>query len=273
SCIPLLFCSGCGEEVSLLCFEFASMPTRTSYMYGETISTEGLVLNGIFSDGSTRVLIEGKDYIVKTTMDEGASLQLLEGPYSDTLYRLPYSYSFLPFKKITLEGGAESPVDKAIKNIENAMSGLSYQSTINGFDKFFLVYSSTTCEKCEAMDYASYLTGKPFISIYVDEETSETTDNETAFTKHLERNQKFYELVGGKIYDTAYFQKGYVSETDVENLETADPDNFLTPTIMLVDLSSPNPGVSECCFGVRGETTNDKKQFLLDMWNHTGLFE
>ena len=159
-------------------------------------------------------------------------------------------------------------------------------------NKFFIAYVAKDCDKCEDAKegfstfqkklnqndaYKSDDESDEFhmVTIFADDENSQTTDSQTAFVKYLERHQDFFEDVGSVAYTTAYYDNNKLNDSDVEALETADPDNFLTPTILLVELknsTSENYGVTGIMFGVDGSDKNDKARTLLDCWNHTGDF-
>ena len=116
------------------------------------------------------------------------------------------------------------------------------------------------------------------VTIFADDENNDTTETQTAFVKYLERHQGFFEDAGSVAYETPYYSNGKLNDSDLEALETADPDNFLTPTIFLVELGETAkankqiPGVTEILFGVEGSDKNEKARTLLDCWNHTGDF-
>ena len=162
-------------------------------------------------------------------------------------------------------------------------------------DKFFVAYVGTKCTDCEAAkpgfstfeaklnkDAAFYTADRNekfhMVTIFADEETSETEENKTAFVHYLSRHEDFFADAGAVAYETAYYTKGHLTDIDLEYLETADPDNFLTPTIMLVELGNKasenhnEPGVTEIMFGVTGNTKNEKAKTLLDCWKHEGEF-
>ena len=200
--------------------------------------------------------------------------------------------------QLSLEGGADSEADKLTYTLEEVMNNSSADiSSIkdkNGKQmyKFFLAYVAETCPNCdEARDGFDILlsNNKDFVSkdydfnlitIFADQETSETEENKTAFVKYLERHQSFFEDCGSRAEDTPYKTNKPLSDTDLEYLSTSDPDNFLTPTILLVELSSDpdqrghgfQVGVTEVMFGVEGDKAYDKAQTLYDCWNHTGKF-
>ncbi len=271
SFVPLLLCSGCGSgKVFMVNWEIEKLPSRTVLNYGEEVNTQEIVIRGDFADGTSRTLEEGKDYTIEVDSKGYVIVKFVHNPHQQ--YKLPFRRSFLGTHTISLQGGASSKADEVTKNIYNAMIGKEFDNNIDGHEKFFLVYSSETCELCNNLDYPAFLTDKPFFVIDCSEETEDTTEDNTAFAKYLSRNENFFSTTGPRIYDTAYFTNGFINETDVGYFEIADPDNFLTPTILLVELDGKNPGVTELAFGARGETDIEKKQFLLDMWDHKGKF-
>ena len=184
----------------------------------------------------------------------------------------------------SLAGGETSEADKLIADIQDgdAKSGVG--------EKFFLVFVSEDCSACseskEAFEelekrWKSTLAPSsddlPFklVSIFTDEETDETTSRESAFQQFLNRegNGEFFSdaaLVGR---DSYYHLNGHSSESDLDTLEAADPENFLTPTILLIDFSDDYGGVSEVMFGVTGDTKLQKAELLRDCWDHANKFE
>ena len=214
------------------------------------------------------------------------------------------SSAFYHNYQYSLRGKEESEADKLTSTIEKIMVGKDETTqtvNINGknVDKFFLCYVAETCEQCEAarggFDYFEKNFGengsklfKPndnsefaMVTIFADEVTDESDKDQTAFVKYLDRHQSFFEECGSQAYQTPYCENKPLSGTDLEYLSTADPDNFLTPTILLVELnkdkiaahtSYSTRGVTEVMFGVDGENDSDKAKTLLDCWNHTGKF-
>lgn len=206
----------------------------------------------------------------------------------------------------SLEGGENSDADKMTYALQHLMTGLGNEEELANIKnkkgervyKFFLVYAAETCEQCEnAKDGFAVLSEKlgtdafkandnlPFnmFTIFADQETAETESNKTAFVKYLERHQTFFQECGAVAEDIPYKTNKPLSDTDLEYLATSDPDNFLTPTILLVELdvngktnhgydNQFDAGVTEVMFGVEGESAYDKAQTLLDCWNHEGKF-
>ncbi len=186
----------------------------------------------------------------------------------------------------SLVDGSDSAADKLTKNIVAAMDD---EEESKYGDKFFLVFVGKDCSSCEeaapgfstlesnfkgslrpddGLDFKMY-------TIFTDEVTSDTTNRETAFVKYMDRNDGFFEEAAGVGFNSAYYLNGKISDTDLGYVEQCDPDNFLTPTIMLVDYTSTSPskGISEIMFGVSGDDDYKKAQLLLDCWNHDGDFE
>ncbi len=155
-------------------------------------------------------------------------------------------------------------------------------------EKFFLMYVSQSCASCaEARTGFEYLEnnfntmfvtndGLPFkmYTIFTDEVTDETTSNESAFVKYMNRNPYFFESAASDAYNSEYYINGFINDSDLQAMESADPENFLTPTVLLVDFTEKSPvqGVSEVFFGVTGDDNYSKAQFLIDCWNHDGDF-
>ena len=208
--------------------------------------------------------------------------------------------------KLSLEGEAtedgkfSSDADKFTYELEEVINGNeeNFKKDFGDLgDKFFVAFVAKDCDKCEDAKEGfstfeskfnkndSYMSKKDtneayhLVTIFTDDENSQTQDNKSAFVFYLERHQGFFEDAGAVAYETPYYYNGHLSDSDLEALETADPDNFLTPTIFLVELKEkselnqqPAAGVTEIMFGVDGSDKNDKARTLLDCWNHTGRF-
>ncbi len=200
--------------------------------------------------------------------------------------------------KYSLEDEGESKADKFTYKLEDVLNkkegaDASFKEEYGDLgNKFFVMYVAKDCDKCEEAkegfatfqkklnvndSYMSDDKNEKFnlVTIFTDDENKDTTDTQTAFVKYLERHQPFFEDVGSVAYETPYYHNGKLNDSDIEALETADPDNFLTPTILLFELKdsgSENYGVTEIMFGVEGSDKNDKARTLLDCWNHTGDF-
>ena len=208
--------------------------------------------------------------------------------------------------KLSLEGEAtedgkfSSDADKFTYELEEVINGNeeNFKKDFGDLgDKFFVAFVAKDCDKCEDAKEGfstfeskfnkndSYMSKKDtneayhLVTIFTDDENSQTQDNKSAFVFYLERHQGFFEDAGAVAYETPYYYNGHLSDSDLEALETADPDNFLTPTIFLVELKEkselnqqPAAGITEIMFGVDGSDKNDKARTLLDCWNHAGQF-
>lgn len=186
----------------------------------------------------------------------------------------------------SLVGKENSGAYKLTNNVYEKMSDSSITSEYG--EKFFLAFVSSECSTCEEVkggfdalknnfDGSLQPNDKlPFkmYTIFTDEVTGDTDDDKTAFVKYLEDFSYFFEEVGDIARNSNYFVNGKISTTDIEYLESTDPDNFLTPTILLVDFTddSSEYGVSEVMFGVTGDNDFKKAELLLDCWNHDGDF-
>ena len=201
--------------------------------------------------------------------------------------------------KYSLEGEADSKADKFTTRLEEVFQGNeeNFKKEFGDLgDKFFVAFVAKDCDKCEDAKEGfstfekkfnvndSYMSSKDssekynLVTIFADDENNETTDTTTAFVKYLERHQDFFEDAGSVAYETPFYHNNKLNDSDIEALETADPDNFLTPTIFLVELKAKaseyglDAGVTEIMFGVEGSDKNAKARTLLDCWNHAGDF-
>ena len=201
--------------------------------------------------------------------------------------------------KLSLDGEANSEADKFTTELKEVFDGNeeNFKKDFGNLgDKFFVAYVAKECDKCEDAKEGFATFEKKFnknesfmsdqdkneqyhlVTIFTDDENNDTTETQTAFVKYLERHQDFFEDAGSVANVTPYHDNGKLNDSDLEALETADPDNFLTPTIFLVELKDKaaknnlEAGVTEVMFGVEGSDKNDKARTLLDCWNHTGDF-
>ncbi len=210
--------------------------------------------------------------------------------------------------EVSLVNGASSKADELTIAVDKVMSGEAEDiaSVKNSYgEKFFIMYVSKSCSSCaEAREgfeefeknfkskYAtsasdkkeadSINNGKGFkmYTIFTDEITSDTNDDETAFVQYMNRNSHFMENAAAAAYSSDYYLSGKISDADLFNVESCDPDEFLTPTIMLVDLrtaeegnlTSTQPGVTDIMFGVSGSNKVTKAQLIADCWFHKGDF-
>ncbi len=195
---------------------------------------------------------------------------------------------YYKFEK-SLVNGESSDADKITKDILSVMQNAEKKDTVakEYGEKFFLMYVENNCASCKEAregfetfetNFSRYVkddsVGFKMYTIFADEVTSDTTTNQTAFVQYMIRNSEFFEEAAGVGYSTDYYINGKISESDLINVESCDENNFLTPTIFLVDLTdtSPSLGVSEIMFGVSGDNNVSKAQLLADCWEHTGDF-
>lgn len=206
--------------------------------------------------------------------------------------------------QLSLDGGENSEAYKDTKVINDAFKKVDAGSFTAadrkvvedtfGTSKFFLVYVESSCENCakskggfsvlenrwnttastEAF-YAKDAMDFKIVTIFIDEITSESTSTKTAFQQYFEVYSDFFELANEAAQNTAYFDNGGVTESDLEVF--VNPDPFLAPAILLIDFSDTKvtvqQGVSEVTFGAKGDSDYDRAEFLLDCWNHEGEFK
>ena len=198
--------------------------------------------------------------------------------------------------KLSLEGGADSDADKFTNDLFNVM----HDGKVDEFrsahsdlgDKFFVAYVAKDCDKCESAKegfknfqdkFSNYVDADEtnsfhLVTIFTDDETSDQDDSDkTAFVQYLTRQQSFFAEVGSRAYETDYYKNGKLNDSDLEALETADEDDFLTPSIFLVELAPKaengfDPGITEVMFGVEGSDKAEKTMTLSDCWRHAGDF-
>ena len=194
----------------------------------------------------------------------------------------------------SLVSGKDSEADRltdAVYKISN--EGTIDQDIVKEYgSKFFLVYVSESCTSCKETrggfetlrdNWEKYITadnradGFRLYTIFTDEVTSETDTKETAFVKYMNRHESFFEQAAGVAMESEYFVNNKISESDITVVADCDPDQFLTPTILLVDFTdkaaSGSYGVNEMLFGVSGDTDANKAEVLADCWQHEGDFK
>ncbi len=210
--------------------------------------------------------------------------------YYESQYRLSLEVSAV--------GAGDSKADKFATALADVMRNGDETKMKAEFgdlgDKFFVAFVAKDCTKCEEAKEgfatfdeklnvnASYMTTDTtekfkLVTIFTDDENKETEENKTAFVSYLDRHQDLFEFAGGVAETTAYYQPNKkINASDIEALSSADPDNFLTPTIFLVELSAKSggldAGVTEVMFGVEGSDKNEKARTLYDCWTHSGDF-
>ena len=200
-----------------------------------------------------------------------------------------YYHSF----KLSLQGGKDSEADKFTDDLFEVMSEGKVDTFKENYPqlgtKFFVAYVAKDCTGCESAkegfsyfeenfenygDKGETLSDKFMVTIFTDDETEETDDS-TAFVKYLQRHEDFFQEVGSRAGEMDYWKDR--SDEDNKNLDAmsvADPDDFMTPTIYLVELGDQieAPGVTEIVFGISGSSKTDKALQISDMWRHRGDF-
>ena len=188
----------------------------------------------------------------------------------------------------SLVNGTNSDADQLTDYVWNRIGGDDTDANKYG-DKFFLCYVAESCDICKKAkpgfetleDHFGYTLqpedklGFKMYTIFADEVTAETTTKETAFVQYMDRKSYFFEEAAAAGYNSDYYLNNKINKSDLEACESCDPDNFLTPTILLIDFTdnSPNKGISEVMFGIDGDNDYEKAQHLLDCWNHDGDFK
>ena len=195
--------------------------------------------------------------------------------------------------EVSAKGAHDSEADKFTDDLTQVFEG-NAENLRKDFpeleDKFFVAFVEEDCDKCEDAKegfstfekklndgYYTDLTDKfHLVTIFIDEENLNTEENQLGFVKYLENHQDFFENAASVAYETAYAHNNKLNTADIYAMETADPDTFLTPTIMLVELGEKAgnnyEGVTEVMFGVEGSDKNEKARTLLDCWKHEGDF-
>ena len=198
--------------------------------------------------------------------------------------------------KLSLEGEAESEADKFTDDLYEVIR----DGKVDNFrtnhadlgDKFFVAYVEKNCDPCEQAkegfsrfqeQFDKYIENDGsfhLVTIFTDEETTDSDETNTAFMKYMDRHTDFFSEVGSVVYETDYYKNGHILDTTLEAFETADPKGFKAPAIMLVELNPSDEektrgydiGVTELMFGVEGSDKNAKAVTLSDCWKHTGEF-
>lgn len=115
-----------------------------------------------------------------------------------------------------------------------------------------------------------------FYTIFIDETYDFEADvTTTPFQRFLQRNIDFLEATADVARNSAYYINKFISTSQVEQLESGEPNAISTPTVIMYDLSanSPEEGISELLISVPGSTSYEKAVTLSDAWMHRGNFE
>lgn len=201
--------------------------------------------------------------------------------------------------QVSLQGGDDSQASKLTTQISKSIEEQKnlIDPSFGLGNKFFLMYVAEDCDECNSskggFEYFQENFGsiyskdntEPFhiVTIFTDEVMNDGSDSEnTAFIDYLESHIDFFETVGGSIWESPYHINGGISDDQIEAIQEADPEDFRTPTIMLVDFSDScadaTLGVTDVFVGVEeaGSTGNsdaNKAEFLYNAWTHQGKFE
>ena len=165
-----------------------------------------------------------------------------------------------------------------------------------GTAKFFFAYVADTCPDCanakggfdvlqkkwntsnkDDQFYVENNESFSLFTIFSDEYTDETTSTETAFVQYLNTYIDFFEVAAESAQNTDYCANGKLSENSLEILSVADNQEFLTPTIFLIDFTEKaaqrsQKGISEVMFGVSADDDFARAKLLHDCWTHEGDF-
>lgn len=197
-----------------------------------------------------------------------------------------YYNKFLVSLKKAEDSEAQKLFDK-IYNTENNTDGPKFGD--KDAKKFFIVFTSETCEVCnqakegfeELSKYkADQFKGAKFNMKTID--IGEDTDNDwkdsnssakSAWEAFLDRNILYFEGFASAAQESNYYLNGKISDKEIEErIQSADASKFVTPTIMLVDFTEGNNGVTSVFFSYQGDTAAKKAAFFLSAWNYTGDF-
>lgn len=197
-------------------------------------------------------------------------------------------YTFYKKHSISLKGGKDSRAQKLFDEVYDNEQGSS--TTLKG-QKFFITFVQKTCSACEdAQPAFAKLLGQTiggakfdFKTVLVDQDTgvdySKVTGITSAFDEFLqnENNVVKFEGYAGVATDSYYKNvSNAITDEQINAIEAATIDTFLTPTILLVDFTDdakkPSEGVTSVFVGVEGENQSDRENTLKDAWNYTGKF-
>ena len=208
--------------------------------------------------------------------------------------------SYFSRHQLSLKGGEDSEADIFTYDLEEIYKNNNFSGLMNHFpylgDKFFVAFLSDDCDICDDsrggfIEFErKFNKNKSFMSsvdkkeefhlVVINVNDGENNDEYSidSFINYLHRHEYFFNKAGDAAHESNYYKNGYLYDSDVYALRSADEDYFLTPTFLLVEfgqkavLNHKQPGVTEVMFDVNGPTYPDKAKFLLDCWNHTGPF-
>lgn len=201
--------------------------------------------------------------------------------------------------QVSLEGGKDSQASKLTRQIMQSCNDQvnSIDASYGLGNKFFLMFVAEDCDECNnakgGFEYFqqnfstiySVDNNSSFsvVTIFTDElKTSDKDDEQTIFMEYLEDNSDFFEYAGGTIYGSPYFINEGISEDQIAAIASADPEEFRTPTVMLIDFSADckdaSYGVTDVFVsveesGTSGNSDANKAQFIYEAWTSKGKFE
>ncbi len=191
--------------------------------------------------------------------------------------------------QVSLKSAEDSSAQKLLDDIYANENGDS--DSLDG-QKFFLVFTQEECSACESAregfeKLSSYskddLGGASFTlkTIDVKQDTDEDWKDEnatasSAFEAFLDRNIIKFEGFASAAQNSNYYLNGGITDATIEKIQSADVDQFLTPTILLVDFTDTAPisngGVTNVFINVEGDTSVEKAAYLSDAWLYQGDF-
>ena len=203
--------------------------------------------------------------------------------------------------QVSLDGGDDSDASKLTDQIYASIEAQENKidSKFGLGDKFFLMYVAEDCDKCSSAKggfeyfqdnfYEIYFDKNDtsveplnMVTIFTDEIVSSVSSDTTAYIQYLEKHTPFFELIGGSIWDSPYHINGGITNDEIEAIQEADPENIVTPTIMLVDFSKgckdATKGVTDVFInveevGTSGNSDANRAEFLYNAWTSQGKFE
>lgn len=191
--------------------------------------------------------------------------------------------------QVSLKGAEDSAAQKLLDEIYANENGES--DTLDG-QKFFLLFSQESCSACEAAREGfeklssynkDYLGGVSFSlkTIDVKQDTDEDWKEEnatanSAFEAFLDRNIIYFEGYASAAQNSNYYLNNGIDDATIEKIQSADVNQFLTPTVLLIDFTDSSPitngGVTNVFINMEGDTSVQKAEFLRDAWLYTGDF-
>lgn len=200
-------------------------------------------------------------------------------------------------KEIDLEGAQDgtSKFDSLLKSLANGDEAV-IKATYG--EKFFLAFVQEECSDCEARyggfklledswgkDEFNFVTGEfKLHTVFIDDVDEETEEIEL-FKETFNRNDitTIFEetcevLQDGNTHPYALNNSSGVDGYKVKLENTIDPEQFVSPTVVLVDLSTDAPiwtsasGISEILFSFEGGNEIGYARTLANAWESRDIF-